>query len=54
MESHPRAAHMEDFGMTTQLDTTQLPAKHTYENPIVEFDFEGELTSISGTPVTHE
>ena len=37
--------------MTTQLDTTQLPAKHTYENPVVEFDFAGELASITGTPV---
>ena len=31
--------------------TTQLDDKHPYENPIVEFDFAGELASISGMPV---
>lgn len=30
---------------------TSLDEKDPYENPVVEFDFTGELASISGTPV---
>lgn len=37
--------------MTTQLDTTLLDAKHPFEDPVLEFDFEGELGPVSGTPV---
>lgn len=30
---------------------TQFEEKDPYENPVLEFDFAGELESISGTPV---